>query len=156
MHPPAPPCESARGFIYYNLLSLCEGNTTKLKCVCSEEYCPPNHVNYTCKTHGNCFSQLKIDEVTNEEVKNYGCLPPEPSGKVAIFHCKRSEARELEERNSVSCCHERDFCNRQLKPTLKPTRKSNGNELSTYSLLLWNKRKLHSINTTFFFVVFFR
>ena len=102
---------------------LFSGVYAKLKCLCSRTYCPENHVNFTCETEGNCFRQLKIDEYTYEKREIYGCLPKEPSGIVSIFHCKRSSDRKLEERNSVSCCYDRDFCNEDLKPTLKPTEK---------------------------------
>ena len=79
-------------------------------------------MNFTCETEGNCFSQVKIDEHTNEILKIFGCLPREPSGNVAIFHCQRGE-RELEKKNSVLCCYDRNFCNKELEPTLKPTKK---------------------------------
>ncbi|XP_028399664.1 bone morphogenetic protein receptor type-1B-like [Dendronephthya gigantea] len=94
------------------------GECKKLKCKCSPLYCP-KHVNLTCETDGNCFSQINIDEHTKEIEKHYGCLPEEPSGPVAIFHCKRGPTRKLEETNSVSCCYDRDFCNEELKPTLR-------------------------------------
>lgn len=91
----------------------------KLRCHCSKEYCPNNHVNSSCKTEGNCFSQIKIDPDTLEIEKHYGCLPEEPSGRVAIFHCKQTSNYE---ENSVLCCYERDFCNEDLKPSLPPTK----------------------------------
>ncbi|CAB3996337.1 bone morphogenetic receptor type-1B [Paramuricea clavata] len=100
-------------------LLIDKGECAKLKCICSKTYCPENHVNFTCETDGNCFSQIKIDEYTEEIRKIYGCLPKEPSGPLSIFHCQRG-VRKLEEENSVSCCYDRDFCNEDLKPTLRP------------------------------------
>ena len=100
------------------------GQCAKRKCICSSTYCPKDNVNNTCETDGNCFSQIKIDEHTSEITRIKGCLPKEPSGNVAIFHCKRDPDRKLEETNSVSCCYDRDFCNKDLEATLKPTVKT--------------------------------
>ena len=81
-------------------------------------------MNFTCETDGNCFSQIKKDEHTSEKEKVLGCLFKEPSGPTAIFQCKRGKGRKLEERDSVLCCYDKDFCNEHLKPTLQPTEKT--------------------------------
>ena len=108
-------------FNYVPIYTVLFSGVWARKCVCSKTYCPENHVNFTCETEGNCFSQIKKDEHTDDIIENYGCLPKEPSDTVSIFQCKGNSQRKSAEHNSVSCCSDRDFCNENLKPTFRTT-----------------------------------
>ncbi|XP_041920865.1 bone morphogenetic protein receptor, type IAa isoform X1 [Alosa sapidissima] len=82
-----------------------------LSCYCSG-HCPEDAKNNTCMTNGQCFAIIEEDE-HGEVFLTSGCMKFEGSH----FQCKDSPRAQT--RRTIECC-QKDFCNRDLQPTLPP------------------------------------
>ncbi|XP_062319577.1 bone morphogenetic protein receptor, type IAa isoform X2 [Osmerus eperlanus] len=82
-----------------------------LSCHCSG-HCPEDAKNNTCETNGQCFAIIEEDEY-GEVILTSGCMKYEGSH----FQCKDSPRAQT--RRTIECC-QKDFCNRDLQPTLPP------------------------------------
>uniref|UniRef100_A0A4W3I7V9 Serine/threonine-protein kinase receptor n=1 Tax=Callorhinchus milii TaxID=7868 RepID=A0A4W3I7V9_CALMI len=92
-----------------------------LWCHC-HHHCPEESVNNTCKTDGYCFTIMEEDEWGGHVITS-GCLGKEGSD----FQCR--DTPKSSQRRAIECCTERDFCNRDLHPTLPPQKaQSNNNQ----------------------------
>ncbi|KAJ3604115.1 hypothetical protein NHX12_028856, partial [Muraenolepis orangiensis] len=80
-----------------------------LWCYC-DHHCPDDSTNNTCRTDGHCFTM--VEEEGGVAVLTAGCLRLVGSE----FQCRR---------RSLECCADRDFCNRDLYPTLPPLKTPN-------------------------------
>ncbi|XP_028811075.1 bone morphogenetic protein receptor type-1A-like [Denticeps clupeoides] len=80
-----------------------------LSCYCSG-HCPDDAVNNTCRTNGQCFAIIEVDD-HGETLLTSGCMKYEGSH----FQCKDVEKA----RRTIECCSV-DFCNKDLQPTLPP------------------------------------
>ncbi|KAK2888291.1 bone morphogenetic protein receptor, type IBb [Channa argus] len=74
--------------------------------------CPEDSVNNTCMTDGFCFTM--VEEEGGQPVFTTGCL--ELAG--SEFQCR--DTRNARRRRALECCTSRDYCNRDLRPTLPP------------------------------------
>ncbi|XP_032878449.1 bone morphogenetic protein receptor type-1B [Amblyraja radiata] len=83
-----------------------------LWCHC-HHHCPEESVNNTCKTDGYCFTIMEEGD-SGGHVITSGCLGKEGSD----FQCR--DTPKSSQRRAIECCTDRDFCNRDLHPTLPP------------------------------------
>ncbi|XP_030647031.1 bone morphogenetic protein receptor type-1B [Chanos chanos] len=87
---------------------------TLLSCYCYH-HCPEDATNNTCRTDGFCFSMLEEEE-SGVTVMTSGCL-----GLVGSeFQCR--DTGNSRQRRALECCTDKDYCNRDLHPTLPPHR----------------------------------
>nr|XP_046467650.1 bone morphogenetic protein receptor type-1B-like [Neodiprion pinetum] len=92
-----------------------------ITCYC-ESYCPDGRENGTCEEQvgGYCFSA--VEDVWDPKIKEYipewsfGCLPPVEQ---SLMQCKGDLAPLLNQR-SITCCNDRDLCNKMSLPVYKP------------------------------------
>ena len=86
-----------------------------LLCEC-DEFCPDNHFNnYTCATNeGYCFAKLHYDVMNKTIVRTHGCTADTHDG--GIFQCRH---KKHEKPTVMMCCKDADYCNSNLKPTMK-------------------------------------
>lgn len=86
-----------------------------LLCEC-DEFCPDNHFNnYTCATNeGYCFAKLHYDIKNKTTVRTHGCTADTHDG--GIFQCRH---KKHEKPTVMMCCKDADYCNSNLKPTMK-------------------------------------
>ncbi|CAL9683393.1 unnamed protein product [Knipowitschia caucasica] len=83
-----------------------------LWCHCNH-HCPEDSFNNTCMTDGYCFTMVEEEEA-GQAVVTSGCL-----GLVGSeFQCRDMWNGRL--RKTLECCTDRDYCNRDLHPTLPP------------------------------------
>nr|XP_015195909.1 PREDICTED: bone morphogenetic protein receptor type-1B isoform X1 [Lepisosteus oculatus]XP_015195910.1 PREDICTED: bone morphogenetic protein receptor type-1B isoform X1 [Lepisosteus oculatus]XP_015195911.1 PREDICTED: bone morphogenetic protein receptor type-1B isoform X1 [Lepisosteus oculatus]XP_015195912.1 PREDICTED: bone morphogenetic protein receptor type-1B isoform X1 [Lepisosteus oculatus]XP_015195913.1 PREDICTED: bone morphogenetic protein receptor type-1B isoform X1 [Lepisosteus ocula len=83
-----------------------------LWCHC-QNHCPEESTNNTCKTDGHCFTMVEED-TSGVSSMTSGCLAKDGSD----FQCRDTPNSRL--RRSIECCSDKDFCNKDLHPTLPP------------------------------------
>uniref|UniRef100_A0A8C9VS19 Serine/threonine-protein kinase receptor n=1 Tax=Scleropages formosus TaxID=113540 RepID=A0A8C9VS19_SCLFO len=89
-----------------------------LWCYCYH-HCPEDSFNHTCRTDGYCFALVE-EEDGGAIIYTYGCL-----GLIGSqFQCRDTE--NSRQRRALVCCTDRDYCNRDLHPTLPPPNLSPG------------------------------
>ncbi|XP_018608782.1 bone morphogenetic protein receptor, type IBb isoform X2 [Scleropages formosus] len=87
-----------------------------LWCYCYH-HCPEDSFNHTCRTDGYCFALVE-EEDGGAIIYTYGCL-----GLIGSqFQCRDTE--NSRQRRALVCCTDRDYCNRDLHPTLPPPKPS--------------------------------
>ncbi|XP_077398842.1 bone morphogenetic protein receptor, type IBb isoform X2 [Vanacampus margaritifer] len=84
-----------------------------LWCHCSQ-HCPENVANNSCMTDGYCFTMAEEEEESGRAVLTSGCLGLAGS----VFQCR--DMWNTRSRKALECCRDRDYCNRNLHPTLPP------------------------------------
>ncbi|XP_033845277.2 bone morphogenetic protein receptor, type IBb isoform X2 [Periophthalmus magnuspinnatus] len=97
-------------------VSTTAASKSLLWCHCNH-HCPEDSTNNTCMTDGFCFTMVEEEEGGTAVVTS-GCL-----GLVGSeFQCRDMWNGRL--RKTLECCTERDYCNRDLHPTLPPVSSS--------------------------------
>uniref|UniRef100_A0A8C6WQQ3 Serine/threonine-protein kinase receptor n=1 Tax=Neogobius melanostomus TaxID=47308 RepID=A0A8C6WQQ3_9GOBI len=82
------------------------------RCYCNH-HCPEDSLNNSCITDGYCFTMVEEEDGGTAGVTS-GCL-----GLVGSeFQCRDMWNGRL--RKALECCTERDYCNKDLHPTLPP------------------------------------
>ncbi|XP_003974866.1 bone morphogenetic protein receptor type-1B [Takifugu rubripes] len=76
-------------------------------------YCPEDSTNNTCRTDGYCFTMVE-EEAAGVPVQTAGCLGLGGS----VFQCRDTVGSQ--QRRSIECCTDEDYCNKNLHPTLPP------------------------------------
>uniref|UniRef100_A0A3P9HA98 receptor protein serine/threonine kinase n=1 Tax=Oryzias latipes TaxID=8090 RepID=A0A3P9HA98_ORYLA len=119
-----------------------------LRCHCYPQ-CPEGSVNNTCMTNGFCFTMVTEEEV-GQVVLTAGCL----SLAGSEFQCRDSWSARLWRK--LECCTNRDYCNRDLHPTLPPLVTSEFMNSSIQYIALFTSVTLCSILLVIIALCYFR
>ncbi|XP_019742643.1 bone morphogenetic protein receptor, type IBb [Hippocampus comes] len=100
-----------------------------LWCHCTQQ-CPEDSSNNSCMTDGFCFTMVEEEEEGGLAVFTSGCLGLAGSK----FQCRDTANARF--RRALECCTDRDYCNRNLHPTLPPLRTSDYVDSGSHYLAL--------------------
>ncbi|KAM9455257.1 bone morphogenetic protein receptor, type IBb isoform 2-T3 [Clarias gariepinus] len=98
-----------------------------LWCQCYHQ-CPDD--NDICRTDGYCFTMVE-EKDGNPSVITSGCLGLAGSE----FQCRDTGSPNM--RRAMECCNDRDYCNRDLHPTLPPIKMPNDEDNSIHKRALF-------------------